>query len=191
MRTAIFSGSFDPVHIGHAMLANHVAQSGEVDELWLMPSRLNPLKRDSPPAAETHRLAMCRIVAENCTGVRASDFELHMPSPSYTYETLCRLRDEFPDREFVLLVGSDNWLCFDRWRNHEKIIREFGILIYPRPGSDIDAMNLPENVMLLRDVPQALISSTFIRSGLAAGKDMNFLVPDGVLDYIKTTGLYG
>lgn len=190
IRTAIFCGSFDPIHIGHALLANHVAQSGLVDELWLMPSRVNPLKTASPPAADCHRLAMCRLVAARCSGVRADDYEMCLPAPSYTYDTLCRLREDYPERSFLLLIGSDNWLCFNKWRNHDSIVREFELLIYPRPGYDVSPESLPESVKLLDDVPQVLLSSSFIRKGLREGRNMNFLLPTDVLDYIKKERLY-
>lgn len=190
IRTAIFCGSFDPVHTGHAILANHVAQSGLVDELWLMPSRVNPLKTSAPPVADSHRLEMCRLVAGKCSGVVASDFEQGLPVPSYTYRTLSCLKEAYPDRKFILLIGSDNWLCFSQWRDHDRIISEFGLLIYPRPGYEIDSVTLPPTVTLLKDVPQTLVSSTFIRNGLAAGRNMNFLLPSGVLDYIKKERLY-
>ncbi len=190
IRTAIFCGSFDPIHTGHAMLANHVAQSGLVDELWLMPSRVNPLKTAYPPVADHHRLAMCRLVAARSTGVKASDYEQGLPAPSYTYDTLSGLRKDFPDRSFVLLTGADNWLCFDKWRNHESIIKEFGLLIYPRPGYEVIEETLPESVRLLSEAPQMLVSSTFIRKGLREERNMSFLLPSDVLDYIKKEQLY-
>jgi len=190
IRTAIFCGSFDPIHTGHAMLANHVAQSGLIDELWLMPSRVNPLKTAFPPVADRHRLAMCRLVATRCIGVRTSEYELGLPLPSYTYDTLCGLRKKYPARSFILLIGSDNWLCFEKWRNHDSIIKEFGLLVYPRPGYEVRREALPESVMLLSEAPQMLVSSTFIRNGLHNGRDMNFLLPADVLDYIKNEQLY-
>lgn len=189
-KTGVFCGSFDPIHTGHAMIANYAGQYCGLDEVWLMPSPLNPLKREHPPVADRLRLEMCRIVAGKCTGVRASDFEFGLPLPTYTYRTLCRLRETWPDRDFVLLIGSDNWLVFDRWRDYDKIIGEFGILIYPRPGYEIDRGILPESVRLLEDAPQALISSTFVREGLRRKKNMNFFLDSEVLEFIKKQGLY-
>ena len=109
MRIGIYSGSFDPIHTNHAMVANYCAQWGGVDEVWLMVSRLNPLKEGSHPIEDLHRLHMVKLVAEMCRNVKASDFELGLPQPSYTYVTLCRLREQYPEHEFVLIVGSDNW----------------------------------------------------------------------------------
>ncbi|MDE6754560.1 MAG: nicotinate-nucleotide adenylyltransferase [Muribaculaceae bacterium] len=189
MRIGIYSGSFDPIHSGHAMLANFVAQSGEVDEVWLMVSPLNPLKQGTHPAADAHRLQMVDLVAKECEGVRTSDFELSLPVPSYTYTTLCRLREAFPQHSFRIIIGSDNWKVIDRWRNADKIIDEFGIIIYPRPGYEI-TFPLPDKVTYLQDAPTVELSSTFIRNLLKTGKNINYFVPIAVSDYIRQNNLY-
>lgn len=190
MRTVIFSGSFDPIHVGHAMVASYVAQTGVVDELWLMPSRINPLKQDTPPAAGNHRLEMCRLVADRIDNASVSDAELSLPSPSYTFKTLRHLQTRFPDRAFSILIGSDNWLCFDKWRDHDRIISDFGVVVYPRPGYEIDPESLPDNVVLLGDAPQSLISSSFLRRWIGCNRSVDFMIPDDVINYIKTNGLY-
>ncbi|MBD5195719.1 MAG: nicotinate-nucleotide adenylyltransferase [Bacteroidales bacterium] len=189
MKIAVYSGSFDPIHTGHAMIANYLSQYCDLDSVWLMPSPLNPLKKDSTPAPDNKRLQMCQIVARKCRNVEVSDFEFNLPKPSFTYRTLCELRDAFPQHTFSLVIGSDNWLCFDKWRDYDKIISEFQILIYPRPGYEISG-TLPAGVILLDNAPQALISSTFIRNGIAEGKNMNFFIDPEVSDYIKINELY-
>lgn len=189
MKIAIFSGSFDPIHTGHAMVANYISQYCGMDEVWLLPSPLNPLKSATPPADDDQRLEMCRIVARKCASVKASDFEFSLPKPSYTYRTLSLLKETYPEHSFFLVIGSDNWLIFDRWKNYEDIIKEFGILIYPRPGFEINS-ELPASVRLLSDAPQALISSTFIRHGIRDGKNMNYFLDPEVSEYIKTHRLY-
>lgn len=190
-KTVIFCGSFDPVHIGHAMIAGYVSQCGVADELWLTPSRVNPLKTDRPPVDDTHRIAMCQLVAARSGRIRVCDIESGLPLPSFTFRTLTCLRDRFPDREFILLIGSDNWLLFDRWRDYDKILSDFGILIYPRPGYSVDASSLPSGVDLMDEAPQALISSTFVRDSIREGRALDFFVPDEVLEYIKKHRLYG
>lgn len=193
MKIGIFSGSFDPIHIGHAMMANYMAQTCGLDQLWLMVSRLNPLKRDSSPADDLDRLEMVKFVTERNPRLRASAFELPLPEPSYTYRTLTLLREKYPEDEFVLIIGSDNWLKFDLWRDHDRIVDEFKIIVYQRPGfeiSDGEAAALPANVTLLRDAPLAEISSTFIREGVKKGMNLSFFLPDEVLDYIKRKKLY-
>ncbi len=190
MRIGIFGGSFNPVHNGHGMVADMIAQSGIVDEVWLMPGRINPLKIAGPaPAPPENRLDMCRLVAGKCDNVKVSDVELHLPEPSYTYDTLKELRERYHDYKFRIIIGSDNWLCFDRWRNWREIITEFGVIVYPRPGYDVTA-ELPENVKIVRDIPLMEVSSTFIREAIAEGKNVNFLLPDEVIGYIKEKGLY-
>lgn len=189
-RTILFGGSFDPIHIGHSMMAQYVSQLPEGGEVWLMPGRINPLKAGFPPASPEHRVEMCRRTAEKCRNVSVCGIELELPEPSYTIDTLRHLSAMYPDREFILLIGTDNWLCFDRWKDHESILRQHRILLYPRPGYDIDRASLHEGVELLDEAPQALISSTFIREGFAKGMDMNFFVSDSVLQYINEQGLY-
>lgn len=189
MTIGIYCGSFDPIHTGHAMVANYVSQWGGVDEVWLMVSRLNPLKDGRLPADDSHRLAMAQLVAAECKGVTVSDFEMHLPLPSYTYVTLCRLRESYPQHRFKLIIGSDNWLEFGRWRDSEKIIDEFGLLIYPRPGYEVT--ELPDRgVTLLGESPTSLISSTFIRKAVAEGRNVNYFVPPPVASYIEKNGLY-
>lgn len=190
MKIGIYSGSFDPIHIGHAMVANYCAQWGHLDEVWLMVSPLNPLKEGSHPTDARFRLEMARLVAERCRGVRASDFELSLPLPSYTYVTLCRLREAYPQHSFTLIIGSDNWANIGRWRDAHKIIKEFGITIYPRPGFEAPA-DPPAGVRVLAEGPTAFVSSTFVRDAISAGADIHYFVPDVVADYIKEHHLYG
>lgn len=191
MKIGIFSGSFDPIHCGHAMMANYLAQFTELDAVWLMPSPLNPLKATLPPASYHHRFKMCSIVADKCRGVVVSDFESRLEIPSFTNRTLCRLRDEFPGDEFYLVIGSDNWLEFRKWRDWQKIVCEFKIIVYPRPGYEIDDESLPDSLILLRDAPVALISSTFIRRALVEDKNMSYFIDKDVEEYIKDNELYG
>lgn len=189
MKVGIYSGSFDPIHTGHAMVANYCAQWGGVDEVWLLVSRLNPLKEGAEPTDGHHRLRMAELVAESCRGVKASGFELTLPLPSYTYVTLCRLRERYPADDFTLIIGSDNWANFGRWRDAHRIIKEFGLIIYPRPGFDVpDAP--PAGVEVLGNGPTAFISSTFVREAVADARNINFFVPPAVADYIYRHGLY-
>lgn len=189
MKIAVFSGSFDPIHIGHAMIANYISQYCGIDRVWLMPSPLNPLKAGSTPANDSQRLDMCRMIACKCADVEVSDFEFSLPLPSYTFRTLTLLKEKYPQHAFYLVIGSDNWLIFDKWKNYEDIIKSFNILIYPRPGFEVLG-ELPESVKLLKDAPQALISSTFIRRGIKEMKNMNFFLDSDVITFIKNNRLY-
>lgn len=189
MTIGIYSGSFDPIHTGHAMVANYTGQWGGVDEVWIMVSRLNPLKGGLQPAEDHHRMRMAELVAQGCVGVKASDFELGLPLPSYSYVTLCRLRERYPEHSFKLIIGSDNWVHFGRWRDADKIIKEFGLIIYPRPGYDMPTAP-PEGVSVLRNGPTAHVSSTFVRECVREGGNINYFVPFSVAEYIQEHKLY-
>lgn len=188
--TAIYSGTFDPIHIGHAMVCNYISQYAPVDEVWLMASPLNPLKKDTHPMSDTLRYRMTREVAARCRNVRASDFEMHLPLPSYTYNTLTLLSQRYPDRDFRLVIGSDNWVEFHRWRNPDKILQDFGVIIYPRPGFPIDESRLPANALYLPDAPQIQMSSTFVRQAMEEGRDISFFVPDCVITLLEEFEIY-
>lgn len=189
MKIGIFSGSFDPIHIGHAMMVSYLSQFCDLDALWLMPSPINPLKVDSTRTPAEHRLAMCRIVADKCPSVVVSDFEFSLPRPSYTYQTLRELKRSYPEHEFHLIIGSDNWISFRLWRNHDKIVDEFPIIIYPRPGFEV-SLPLPPGVSLLEQAPLSVMSSTFVRSVFSRGMSPRYFVDDDVIDYINSYHLY-
>lgn len=190
-KVAVYSGSFDPIHIGHTMVASYIAQFAGVDEVWMLVSPLNPLKAAaSPPASPLQRLDMARLAIGDAERIRVSDFELSMPLPTYSYRTLCALSERFPDCSFSLVVGSDNILLFDRWRNYREILSRFGVIVYPRPGYPADPDKLPEGATLLPDAPTADISSTFIREAIASGFDMRFFIPAAAAEYIAANDLY-
>ena len=185
----LLGGSFNPVHMGHMMLASYLTQWGYVDKVWLTLSPLNPLKEVSALIADTGRLAMLDIAAKGMTGTEVCDIELSMPRPSYTIDTLDELARRYPDKQFRLIIGSDNWLVFDRWREPERILADYGIIVYPRPGYDVTAEMMRPG-MTLADAPVADISSTFIRAAIADGKDMTAFLPPGVFKYINDNKLY-
>ena len=187
----IFGGTFNPVHIGHTIIDDYLRQICGLTEVWMMLSPLNPLKASSDEiVADDSRLEMLRLAVKNVPGVVASDFELSMPRPSYTYVTLKKLQSQFPDYDFALIIGADNWKIFNLWRDFDKIFEEFKVIIYPRDGFDVDIETLPQNVTLT-DTPRMEISSTFIRNSIARGLDMNLFLPEGVYSYIKQHNLYG
>lgn len=192
MRIGIFGGSFDPIHSGHAIIAHHIIGSGVVDRLWFMVSPVNPLKVDKERlVADTDRLRMVEMVSRPLDGVETSAFEFTMPKPSYTIDTLNALQEKFPDDEFYLVIGADNWEVFGKWRNSEQILAKFHVLIYPRLGHEVVIpADLQERVLLV-DAPIIELSSTMVRERLAAGKSVRYYVPDTVLQYIEKHQLYG
>lgn len=186
----VLGGSFNPVHIGHIMLASYIAQFSGLDQVWLMLSPANPLKPDvADMASDADRLAMLRMACRSYRGLKPCDIELSMPRPSYTIDSLNRLAAENPDCDFRLIIGSDNWQIFDRWRQHDDIIRLYRPIVYPRPEYPVDRSSLPEEVSVI-DAPELQISSTFIRHAVFTGHDMKAFLPIGVDEYIRSHGLY-
>lgn len=189
MRIGIYGGSFDPIHSGHGIVANFVSQCNVVDEVWLMVSRKNPLKPHSTYAGDKERLAMAALVARKCRNVKVSDIEMSLPSPSYTYDTLTLLKKLHPEDEFILIIGSDSLENFESWKNHEGIIKEFGLIVYPRPGY-VMPLEEPENVKFLQGAPEFGISSSLIREYIKSSWNINFFTPPEVAEYIKEHHLY-
>lgn len=189
-RIGIFGGSFNPVHTGHAIIAGHIMRQGVLDQLWLMVSPQNPLKQSHEMAAEAHRLRMAELVSRRLPGVETSAFECALPRPSYTIDTLRALQQKFPDDEFWLVIGADNWAVWDRWRTHDEIVRDFHVLIYPRLGSEVVIPDELSHRVRLVDAPVIELSSTTIRALLAADEPVTFMVPADVEQYIIANHLY-
>lgn len=191
MKIGIYGGSFNPIHKGHTELAASIVQQGLVDELWMLVSPLNPLKRDATSniAEYEHRINMARLATEHIEGVKVSDFERFLPLPSYTVTTLHELHKAYPEHEFVLIIGADNWERFPRWYHAQEIIETYTILIYRRPGYEIDETALPPSVQLVH-APLYDISSTEIRETAKEGKMMRKWVNEKVAEYIERHQLY-
>ena len=191
MKIGIFGGSFNPIHSGHAIIAHHIISSGAVDRLWLMVSPVNPLKVGlEQQVADTDRLRMVEMVTRPLENVETSAFEFTMPKPSYTIDTLNALQSKFPDDEFYLVTGADNWVIFDRWRNSKEILAKYHLLVYPRLGYDVVIPEELRDRVTLVDAPIIELSSTTVRERLAQGLSARYYVPDEVLSYIERKGLY-
>lgn len=190
-RVALFGGSFNPIHLGHLALAREVVSRGLADETWLMVSPHNPLKPSADLLDETLRFEMARIATADQPAVRASDFEFSLPRPSFTWRTLEALRLSHPDTQFALLVGADNWACFNRWAHYEEILQSTSIIIYPREGYEIEEIKLPAGVTLLNPERLYPFSSTDIRRAFREGADVSRMLPPAVEAFIRRRGLYG
>ena len=155
-----------------------------------MVSPQNPLKDNLAQSYDVHRLAMAELVARKCDNVITSGFEFTLPRPSYTIDTLRALKEKFPQHEFVLIIGADNWNVFNRWKNHDEILKSHKIMIYPRQGFDIDIpVELAGSVTKLSS-PIIELSSTYIREQLKNNMNMNFYLPQDVYKYILEHKLY-
>ena len=189
MTIGIYGGSFDPIHTGHAIVANFVAQCNVVDEVWIMVSRRNPLKESATVASDSQRLEMARIVAGNCKNVRVSDFEMALPSPSFTINTLNLLKKTYPQHQFKIIIGSDSLENFSQWKESDSIIKNYGVIVYPRPGYDFPG-NQPDGFIYLSGAPVFSVSSTLVREYIASGWNINYFVPVNVCEYIESQNLY-
>lgn len=158
--TGIYGGSFNPIHLGHTQLAGALAHSGLVDEMWLLVSPQNPLKLDAELLDDQERLRLARLAVADVPGVEVCDREFSLPRPSYMFNTLQTLSAEHPEREFVLVIGADNWACFDSWHRSRDLLAAYRVIVYPRPGYRLQ--DLPEGVTVA-DTPLLDISSTQIR----------------------------
>ncbi len=184
-KTGIFGGSYNPIHIGHLALANYLCEYGDLDEVWFMVSPQNPFKAHSSDLWDDQlRLELVRLAVEEYPKFHASDFEFHLPRPSYMVNTLEKLREAHPDREFTLIIGADNWASFPRWKDADIIMAHHPLIIYPRPGYEIDESTLPANVRLV-NTPLLEVSSTFIRESLKQGKDVRYFLHPKVWERIS------
>ncbi len=190
MNIGIYSGSFDPVHVGHLIVANYVVEFTDVDEVWFVVSPQNPFKQNQSLSEEHHRLKMVEVALTPYSNMWASDVEFSMPKPSYTIDTLNCLSREYPQHKFSLIIGADNWQNFDGWKSSQEILDKYEVLIYPRLGFDISIPKEVNNRVKILSSPIIEISSTFIREKITEGKSMQAWLPHGVEEYIVEQNLY-
>lgn len=184
MKIGIYSGSFNPIHIGHLALANYICEFEGIDEVWFMVSPQNPFKEKGELLDDELRY---QLVQESIAGYprfKASRFEFQLPQPSYTIHTLRELSRSYPQHQFQLIIGADNWEVFPKWRESEQLLKEYEVMVYPRKGHEINPTTLPKGVRRV-DSPIMEISSTFIRQAMRDGKDVRFFLPANVYDKLK------
>lgn len=167
MKIGIFSGSFNPIHLGHTRLAAYIRQHAGLDEVWLMVSPNNPLKAASGLMDEKLRYHLAELATAELEGIRPSDFEFHLPRPSYTINTLEQLTAAYPQHQFSLIIGSDNMAIFHKWKDWQRILALYPIIVYPREGDDLDALKQLYPMMhVIEGAPLLNISATEIRAHL-------------------------
>ncbi|MGF1925849.1 MAG: nicotinate (nicotinamide) nucleotide adenylyltransferase [Bacteroidia bacterium] len=189
MKTGLFFGSYNPIHIGHLIIANYMASFTDLKEVWLVVSPHNPLKLKSGLANMYDRLEMARLATENAPQIKVSDIEFKLPQPSYTIDTLTYLHEKYPEKEFALIMGSDNLASLKKWKNYELLLANYQIFVYPRPGFESSPLENHASITLTT-TPEMEISSTFIRKAIKNNQNVQFFVPDKVLEFIESKALY-
>ena len=182
-KVGIFSGSFNPIHIGHLALANWMCEYEDLSEIWFLVTPQSPLKKQHHLLNYDLRLKMAETAIEDYPKFKVSDFERSLPVPSYTIDTLNALRKTYPDNLFHLIIGADNWEIINCWKDATILFEQYPILIYPRKG--YDQIVLPDNPTIRKvNAPLLEISSSFIRTAIKEGKDIRFFLPETVRKYI-------
>ncbi len=188
MKIGLYFGSFNPIHIGHLIIANHVANNTDVDQVWLVVSPQNPLKPSSVLLNEYDRLHLVLLAVEKNRKLKASNVEFKMPIPSYTIDTLTYLQEKYPKNEFSIILGSDSYCNISKWKNSDVLLNNYKLIIYLRPNFPVKE-NLPSNIKVL-DAPLLNISSSLIRKTIKQNKSIQYLVHDAVCEEIERTGYY-
>jgi len=190
MKIGLFFGSFNPIHTGHLIIANYMAFHTDLEQVWLVVSPHNPLKNKASLAKDYDRLHLVQLAIENNPRLRASNIEFSLPKPSYTIDTLTYLKEKHPEHQFVLIMGGDNLVGLEKWKNYELILRDYAIYVFKRPHFLNDKHTELPNVRVFEDTPLMEISATFVRTCVQQGKSIRYLVPDAVMREILDSNLY-
>ena len=190
MKIGLYFGSFNPIHIGHLIIASHVINNTEFKKIWFIISPQNPLKPSLTLLNGYQRLHLLRLATEDDSNFKASDIEFKLPKPSYTIHTITILKEKYPTHEFGIIMGSDSFNNLSKWRDQEKIINENNIIVYKRPGFCSTEIQTNANVLYLTEAPLLEISATSIRKLIHEGKSIRYLVSDKVREEIEKNGYY-
>lgn len=189
MKVGLFFGSFNPIHVGHMVLANYMLEFTDLDKIWFVVSPHNPLKNKKSLLDERQRLQMVRVAIGDNNKFKASDVEFKLQQPSYTVNTLAYLKEKYPKNTFVLIMGADNLLSFHKWKNYEEIIKYHEVYVYPRKESEDAKLVKYKNVKFV-NAPVIEIASTMIRGAIKGKKDVRYFVPEAVWNYIREMHFY-
>ncbi len=203
MKIGLYFGTFNPIHVGHLVIANYMADFTDIDQVWLVVSPQNPLKQKSSMLADYHRLALVQIATEDNSKLRVSDIEFKLPKPSYTVTTLAYLREKHPEHEFSLIMGEDNLRTLHKWQNHDVLLRNHDIYVYPRvltiqEEKEVEEIGFRpdnefykrENIIICEDAPVMKVSSSFVRQAIKDGKDVRYILTEPVYKYIMDMNFY-
>jgi nicotinate-nucleotide adenylyltransferase len=189
MKIGLFFGSFNPIHVGHMIIANVMAENADLTKVWFIVSPQNPLKPGKGLLHEFDRYDMVKAAIADNYKLEVSDIEFRLPKPSYTIHTLAHLTEKHPEKEFKLILGEDNLENFTKWKNYEQILQHHGLYVYPRPHvTNTDLKRHPHVTMI--DAPLLDISATYIRNCIKSNKSIRYLVPESVEQMIRTKQFY-
>jgi nicotinate-nucleotide adenylyltransferase len=189
MKIGLFFGSFNPIHVGHLIIANLMVEASDLKKVWFVVSPQNPLKPGKGLLHEFDRYDLVRAAVYDNYKLEVSDVEFHLAKPSYTIHTLVHLQEKHPDKEFRIILGEDNLSNFTRWKNYRQILDHYGLYVYPRPGTQLSELRSHPNVTIV-EAPLLDISATFIRERIRKGQSVRYLVPDAVEEMIRAKGYY-
>jgi nicotinate-nucleotide adenylyltransferase len=188
MNVGLYFGSFNPVHTGHLIIANHLLNYSDLEKIWFVVSPQNPFKENNSLLNEYNRLHLLKSATEDDSRIKVLDIEFNLPKPSYTATTLMHLEEKFPGNNYSMIMGSDSFQNLHKWKNYESIIKNYSIYIYPRPGFEIKN-NINAKIKVV-DAPLLQISATNIRQMIREKKSIRYLVPDKVRDEIEKGAYY-
>jgi nicotinate-nucleotide adenylyltransferase len=191
MKIGLYFGTFNPIHIGHLIIANHFAEYSGLEQIWMVVTPHNPLKNKKTLLDDHERLQLVNLATEDYPKIKPSDIEFKLPQPNYTINTLAHLQDKFPQHEFSLIMGEDNLNSLHKWKNYEVILKNYAIYVYPRISSELENSNFRNNPNIhFIDAPIVEISSTFIRENIKNKKNVQPLLPSKVWEYIDHNNIY-
>lgn len=190
-KIGLYFGTFNPIHVGHLIIANHLVENSDQDEIWLVVTPHNPHKKKKTLLEDHHRLTMVRIALEDYPKLKASNIEFDLPQPNYTINTLAHLEEKYPEKSFALIMGEDNLKSFHKWKNYEVILDRYSIYVYPRISEGIVETQFTGHPKITRvDAPIMELSSTFIRKGIKSGKNIRPMLPHEVWKYLDEMNFY-
>lgn len=196
MKIGLYFGTFNPIHIGHLIIANHMAEHADLDQIWMVVTPHNPLKKKDTLLKDAIRLELVHLATENYPKIKPSDIEFKLPQPSYTVNTLAYIQEKYPKHEFSLIMGEDNLKSFHKWKNYEVILQNHDIYVYPRLDAKSSSAEVKKEALENHpkihfiDAPVVEISATFIREAIKKNKNIQPLLPNKVWEYINHNNLY-
>jgi nicotinate-nucleotide adenylyltransferase len=198
MNIGLYFGTYNPIHVGHLIIANYMVDYTKLDQVWLIVSPQNPLKTKASLLADYHRLSLVRVAIEGNSKLKASNIEFDLPKPSYTIDTLAYIQEKYPDHSFSLIMGEDNLRTFHKWKNYEEILKNHSIYVYPRALTEQERLEQDNNNHIFSnhpkitkcDAPVMKVSASFIRKAIRENKDVRYLLSESVYDYVTEMHFY-